>query len=159
MRLVRRLLDHVVSVVRDCGLPIVILASNEVPDVDGVQVWQDARTGLNGAVDAALQRLGAPVIVIHADLPLLAPTDVDQVLASEGDVVIARARDGGTNGLLMRRLITPLFGPSSAASHAARARGAGLRTHVLDIPGFALDVDDETSLSASGAASVLDTRP
>ena len=159
MRLVRRLLDHVVSVVKDCGLPIVLLASDEVPDVDGVEVWRDTRTGLNGAVDAALQRLGAPAFVIHADLPLLGPGDLDEVLTSAADVVIARARDGGTNGLLLRRLITPAFGPSSAASHASRARAAGLRTHVLDIPGFALDVDDETSLSASGVASVLDTRP
>lgn len=159
MHLVRSLLDHVVAVVEDAGLPVVVLSPSEISDLDGVEMWRDERTGLNGAVDTALQRLGAPAFVIHADLPLLSSADIDRSLDSEADVVIARARDGGTNGLLMRRLITPAFGASSAAMHAARARAAGLRTHVLDIAGFALDVDDETSLSASGAASVLDTRP
>lgn len=159
IRLVHRLLEHVVTVVRDCGVPIVLLASDEVPDIPGVEVWRDAKTGLNRAIGSALDRLGPPVFVIHADLPLIGAADIDIVLRSDADVVIARARDGGTNGLLMRRLIKPAFGSASAATHAARARAAGYRTHVLDIPGFALDVDDESGLSASGVASVLGKRP
>jgi 2-phospho-L-lactate guanylyltransferase (CobY/MobA/RfbA family) len=44
--------------------------------------------------------------------------------------------------------------------HADRARRAGLSASVLDIPGFALDVDDEAGLSASGrGASAPYTRP
>jgi 2-phospho-L-lactate guanylyltransferase len=159
VRLVRALFEHVVCVVQDAGLPLVALSAFEMPDVNGAQVWLDEKAGLNGAIDAALDRLGAPVLVIHADLPLLSTADIDRVLTAEADVVVARARDGGTNGLLLRRLIRPAFGPSSAAAHATRARELGLRAHVLDIPGFALDVDDETSLSASGAAYVLGTRP
>ncbi len=159
MGLVRALFEHVVSVVQDAGLPLVVLSPNEISDLDGVEVWPDAKAGLNGAIDAALRRLGAPVFVIHGDLPLLGPADIDRVLGADADVVIARARDGGTNGLLLRRLIAPAFGPDSAAAHAARARASSLRTHVVDTPGFAMDVDDETSLSASGAAWLLGTRP
>jgi 2-phospho-L-lactate guanylyltransferase (CobY/MobA/RfbA family) len=49
----------------------------------------------------------------------------------------------------MRRPIRPAFGPSSALHHAAQARTLGMRASVLDLPGFALDVDDEAALAAT----------
>jgi 2-phospho-L-lactate guanylyltransferase len=157
--LVRDLLDHVVAVLADCGLRIVVL-SPEPADIDGAEVWSDEAPGLNAAVEAALQRLGAPAFVVHADLPLLSAGDVESVLDQDTDVVVARSYDDGTNGLLMRSLIRPAFGVGSAAMHAQRARAAGLSAAVLDVPGFALDVDDETGLSASGrGAGAPYTRP
>jgi 2-phospho-L-lactate guanylyltransferase len=149
--LVRSLFDHVAAVVLEAGLRTVALTPGSIQPPDGVEVWPDEGAGLNRAVQAALLRTGVPVLVVHADLPLLSPADVDCVLASEADVVIARSEDGGTNGLLMRRLITPAFGSGSATLHASGARGAGLRVHVLDTPGFATDVDDEVGLSACAA--------
>jgi len=144
--LVRSLLDHVVAV-----LPV---------DVQGAEIWTDEAPGLNAAVAAALERLGPHALVVHADLPLLSAADVDAVLGAEGDVVIARSYDGGTNGLLMRSIIRPAFGVGSALMHADRARRAGLRAAVLDIPGFAMDVDDEVGLSACDGAGVSPyTRP
>jgi 2-phospho-L-lactate guanylyltransferase (CobY/MobA/RfbA family) len=83
---------------------------------------------------------------------MLSAKDVAQLLASDGDVVIARSFDGGTNGLLLRSLIAPAFGVLSAHEHAARARRAGLSCRVLDIPGFARDIDDAASLTAYGAS-------
>jgi 2-phospho-L-lactate guanylyltransferase len=159
VRLVRTLFEHVASVTSDAGLRVVALTPGNLDPMDGIEVWQDEGSGLNRAVDAAVRRIGAPVLVVHADLPLLGTDDIDQVLASHADVVIARAHDGGTNGLLLRRLMTPAFGPSSASVHARRARSAGLRVHVVDLPGFALDVDDEVGLSACGAAFFPGTRP
>ena len=159
MRLVRALFEHVVCVVREAGLHVVALSPNDVLDVEGIEVWRDEAPGLNGAIGAAITRIGMPVFVIHADLPKLTAADVDDVLRIPGHVVIARARDGGTNGLLLRRPIALAFGPSSSVAHAANARAAGLSARVVDLPGFALDVDDESGLSASGAVSVLDTRP
>jgi 2-phospho-L-lactate/phosphoenolpyruvate guanylyltransferase len=159
MRLIWELFSHVVSVIGHAGLRTIALASGRLDAPEGVEVWRDEARGLNRAVAAATQRIGAPLIVVHADLPLLTTDDIDRVLASPGDVVVARAHDGGTNGLLLRQLIAPAFGRASALAHATRARRAGLRATVIDSPGFALDVDDESTLSASGVASVPRTRP
>ena len=157
--LVRSLLDHVVGVLTSVGLRVVVLTPEPV-DVPGAEVWTDEAPGLNAAVAAALPRLGPPALVVHADLPLLSPADVETSLNSEADVVIARSYDGGTNGLLMRTLLRPAFGVGSAAAHADRARRAGLRAAVLDIPGFAMDVDDEVGLSVCDGAGVSPyTRP
>lgn len=154
------LFGHVVSVLERAGLPLVVLTPGELRAPGGVEVWRDEAPGLNAAVGAALRRLGAPALIVHADLPHLQIGDVDVVLGSPGDVVVARSRDGGTNGLLMRRLITPSFGPGSALAHVSTARTMGLRARVLDVPGFAVDVDDEPALlSVSGGASYLRKRP
>lgn len=147
MRLVRALFDHVTAVLADAGLDVIALSPTPI-EAPGVEVWTDAAPGLNRALEVALGRLGEPVLVVHADLPLLSTADVDRVLGHRADVVVARALDGGTNGLLMREPIRPAFGPGSAHAHARRARGAGLRTAVVDVPGFALDVDDDAALSA-----------
>ena len=154
--LVRRLFAHVVGVLQDGGLRVIALS----PDpIDGPEVWLDEGDGLNRAVAAALRRLDTPVLIVHADLPKLADEDIDGILCAPGDVVVARSRDGGTSGLLLRRLIAPSFGPGSTAAHASLARRAGLRATVIDTPGFASDVDDERGLSASGACALRDMRP
>ena len=148
--LVRAMFGHVIGVLSDCGLRVVALSPRPLaPDVD-IETWIERGRGLNAAIDEATLRTGAPVLIVHADLPLVARNDIEAVLAAPGDVVIARARDGGTNALLMRTRIRSAFGASSALAHAARARAAGLRAHVIDRPGLALDVDDEASLIASG---------
>jgi 2-phospho-L-lactate guanylyltransferase len=155
-RLVRALFDHVVYVLDNAGLRVVVLSPSKISVP--FEVWSDERPGLNAALGSALRRIDAPVLVVHADLPRLETDDVDEIIGSTADVVVARSRDGGTNGLLLRRLIAPAFGPGSALVHAARARASGLRAHVVDTPGFAFDVDDEAALSACGAACVPGTR-
>jgi len=143
MDLMQRLFDHVSSVLQRAGLEVVVL------DEDG---------GLNAVVRSGLARVGLPALVVHADLPLLDVPDVAALLDVSGDVVIARSTDGGTNGLLLRSPIEPAYGVGSAHEHAARARRAGLVTRVVDIPGFARDIDDEAALTAYGA-SFLTPRP
>ena len=135
----RHCFEHVSGVLTAAGLDVVSL-EDESP------------RGLNGVVAAGLARCGVPALVVHADLPLLAVEDVLSLLDEPGDVVIARSYDGGTNGLLLRRVIAPAFGVDSAHAHASRARAAGLSCRVVDIPGFARDIDDPASLTASGGA-------
>ena len=161
--LVRTMFEHVVSVLDACGLHVVALSPHPLPD-SPYEVWTDAAPSLNAALDDAVRRAGTPALIMHADLPRVAAEDVEALLDIDGDIVIARARDGGTNALLMRERIRCAFGASSALAHAARARSAGLRTHVLDRPGLALDVDDGASLTASawrasGASIASSRRP
>jgi 2-phospho-L-lactate guanylyltransferase len=139
MDLMRRLFDHVSGVLAQAGLEVIPL-------------MDESPAGLNGVVSDGLARWGVPALVVHADLPLLSVEDVWAVLETPGDVVIARAFDGGTNGLLLRAPLEPAFGVGSAIAHAARARSQGLVARVVDVPGFARDIDDPASLTSSGGA-------
>jgi 2-phospho-L-lactate guanylyltransferase len=137
---------HVTAVLARSGLDPVLVSEEHLQAPPGVQVWPVEARGLNDALDIALRRVTPPVLVVPADLPWLDPRDVDMLLGMHGDVVVVRARDGGTNGLLLRRRIRPAFGPSSAARHAALSRAEGLHARVVDIAGFADDVDDLAGL-------------
>jgi len=149
--LVRELFDRVVDVLLACGLRVVVLAPDEMGRRPDVETWTDEAVGLNAALGAAVDRAGVPVLIVHADLPDITTEDVFAVLDAPGDVVIARARDGGTNALLLRSRLRPAFGRLSALRHAQRARAAGLRATVIDRPGLALDVDDGAALTASSS--------
>lgn len=150
--LARALFDHVVGVLTTAGLEVVAVSTAALPGA-GVEVWPDRGRGLNAELSAALARLPRPTVVVPADLPWLTGDGIERLLAEPGDVVVARARDGGTAALLLRRSITPAFGPGSALIHARRARRAGLSARVLSIGGLDRDLDDIPGLLAALATS------
>jgi 2-phospho-L-lactate/phosphoenolpyruvate guanylyltransferase len=87
------------------------------------------------------------VLIIPADLPLITPEDVRLMLVRAADppvVVVApdRRRDG-TNALLVcpTGLIDYEFGPGSFQHHCERARDAGARLEICELPSLALDMD------------------
>lgn len=105
--------------------------------------------GLNaGLAFAQRERAGrGALLIVPADLPLIGPEDVDELLARAGPgpaVVIAPSRDGGTNGLLLRpgAVIAPAYGPGSAERHGAAAVAAGVQPALVDSGRWALDIDD-----------------
>ncbi len=87
------------------------------------------------------------VLVIPADLPLMRVDDVEKLIGRATDppvVVIAPDRHGrGTNALLSSPpgLIEYDFGTDSFERHVARAKAAGVRLVVCEIPSIGLDVD------------------
>lgn len=87
------------------------------------------------------------VLVLPADLPLIAPEDVRLMLRRAKDppvVVVAPDRHRqGTNALLIcpAGLIDYQFGPGSFERHCDLARQAGARLEVVDLPSLALDMD------------------
>ncbi len=87
------------------------------------------------------------VLVIPADLPLLTIDDIEKLICSATDppvVVIVPDRHGsGTNALLSSPpgLIEYDFGIDSFERHVARAKAAGVRLVVCEIPSIGLDVD------------------
>lgn len=87
------------------------------------------------------------VLIVPADLPLITPEDVRLMLerAVKPPVVVVapdRRRDG-TNALLVcpAGLIEYEFGPGSFQRHCERARKAGARLEICDLPSLALDMD------------------
>jgi 2-phospho-L-lactate guanylyltransferase len=87
------------------------------------------------------------VLIVPADLPLLTPEDVQAMLEKAGEppvVVVSPDRHRqGTNALFVcpAGLIEYDFGPGSFQRHCERARKAGARLEICELPSLALDVD------------------
>lgn len=87
------------------------------------------------------------VLIMPADLPLFTAEDVRTVLERAKDppvVVVAPDRHGeGTNALLVcpAGLIEYEFGPGSFQRHCEKARQAGARLEICELPSLALDMD------------------
>jgi 2-phospho-L-lactate/phosphoenolpyruvate guanylyltransferase len=87
------------------------------------------------------------VLIVPADLPLITPQDIRSMLEFIHDppvVVVAPDRHHlGTNALLVCPigLIQYDFGPDSFQRHCERARQAGARLEICELPSLALDVD------------------
>jgi 2-phospho-L-lactate guanylyltransferase len=109
---------------------------------DGGLPWND---GLVHARDQVING-SSSVLYLAGDLPLLRAADLlaFRDAAPSPGVVVARARDLGTNALLVTpaRAFTPMFGqPRSSEVHRVSATRLGLPCRVIDIAGLALDVD------------------
>jgi 2-phospho-L-lactate guanylyltransferase len=87
------------------------------------------------------------VLILPADLPLVTREDVLTLIERAGEapsVVIAPDRHGtGTNALLISPagLIEYDFGENSFQRHCQRAKEAGARLEVVDLPTLGLDLD------------------
>jgi 2-phospho-L-lactate guanylyltransferase len=112
--------------------------------------------GLNNALRSAtdaLVELGAgSLLVVPGDLPSLSSSDLRQLLKSAREntvLIVAAARDGGTNGLLMSppAAIGFHFGPDSALRHLEAAIRAGVKAEIVDLPTFARDIDEPEDLA------------
>lgn len=118
-------------------------------------LWEGRRRGLNKGLKLAIsdsERRGASsVLVIHSDLPLLKPREIDEFLEeSQGySVSLTPSKDGaGTNALLMRppRVIRPVFGRDSFRRHLSLAMKKNARSRILRFRGISFDVDKPRDL-------------
>jgi 2-phospho-L-lactate/phosphoenolpyruvate guanylyltransferase len=133
----------------------------------GAVVVEDSDQGHNQAAALGIARaleLGAErVLLIPGDCPILAPTELDELMArivSPPSVLIVPDRHGtGTNGLVLTPpdSLEPSFGPGSCERHAAIAREAGIAGEVVAVPSLALDVDTPDDL-ATVQATLAATR-
>ena len=146
--LMRSLLERVVGVVREAGVERITVVTAE--SIEGYDIWLDRGLAWNDALAAAAAEVvTTPIVaVISADLPLVQPDEVEELLEATPaqGIAIAHALDGGTNAVSMRPpgLVRTHFGePQSAAVHA----GLGVEHVVVDLPGLAFDVDTPEDLA------------
>jgi len=141
-RLSRVLFDHVTEVLRRSSLPnIVLLSDRPAPRWHG-DFMEDQGRGLNAELTALVHTLRpGPLLVIHADLPLVSVEDVQALIDREGETSVAPDRHGtGTNAIALRHpeAFEFGFGPGSFARHLIAA-GPGAR--VVTRIGLGLDID------------------
>lgn len=104
-------------------------------------------TALTRATVVAKVHATRGVLILPADLPLISREDVLTLIEKAGEppvVVIAPDRHGkGTNALLISPsgLIEYDFGENSFQRHCERAKQAGARLEIVDLPSLGLDLD------------------
>jgi 2-phospho-L-lactate guanylyltransferase len=107
----------------------------------------ELNTALKRATVVAQVYATRGVLVLPADLPLIAREDVQTLIERAVDppvIVIAPDRhETGTNALLISPsgLIEYDFGENSFQRHCERAKKAGARLEIVNLPSLGLDLD------------------
>jgi 2-phospho-L-lactate guanylyltransferase (CobY/MobA/RfbA family) len=144
--LAQQMLDHVLGVLRGAGLAVRVAGDNQGKGDLNAYVTEAARL---------VERDGADhLLLVMADLPYLASDDIAALIEAGRDnaVVIAEAKDGGTNAMLLTPPTVLEFAFAthrpSATFHAESARRAGIEPVILRRPGLARDIDTPADLAA-----------
>lgn len=156
----QKLLSQVIHAVHEaavCAGILVISRDRKVLDFAdrlGVETLLEigsvpGRENLNGALTQAAAEVNRQsadaLLVLPADLPFLTAADVRALYlaGAEEGVVIAPARDGGTNALVLHPpgCIHFDFGLDSCANHRRQALEKGLSCKIIRSDTLAFDVD------------------
>lgn len=148
-RLGRRIATRTLETVAATGAhPAVVTADR------GVAAWavrhgwavveEPAGGGLDGAAAALVAAAGGrPWAVLHADLPMLAPSDLEAAWAAlASGPVLSPSHDGGTSFVAAHGPAVFSYGAGSFHRHLRRLP----RATVLVRPGLALDLDTVADL-------------
>ena len=157
----RLMLADVLDAVAATGREPTVLATEPVDLAVPVQVDDRPLTeAVNGVLPAGDgDEDGEPVAVVMADLVLATPEAVERLLGTDGDVVLAPGRGGGTNALVAR---DPAFRVdyhgASVRDHRRICQEAGLAVEEVDSYRLGTDVDEpadlvEVLLHADGRAA------
>lgn len=156
-RLGQDLAFHTMRAIAATGAEVVALAADrEVAAWAASHGWEamvDRDGGLNAAAASASVRAAAAGrgwLVIHADLPLLAPADVSVAVEAldQDEWPIAPSDDGGTSLIGGRDPFRFSYGPGSFHRHLARLS----RPRVIVRRALALDLDGPSDYAAAVAS-------
>ena len=139
-----RMFDHVIDVLSATpAIGRIVLLAPAAPENWPHDWIMDEERGLNAELAAfhASEAL-SDLLIIHADLPLLARADVEALLDAamhSGTAIAPDRHDRGTNALACRAgaMIQPRFGPDSFALHLGQAPECA----IIRREGLAIDVD------------------
>lgn len=118
-------------------------------EFDCHRLKQTEPNGLNGALAQAAQWVSRKnytgMFIVPSDIAFLAHNEVQMLLAEaeQHSVVMAVAKDGGTNALLVSppQALEFQFGEQSALAHQRECAKKNLTNKPLTLPCFALDID------------------
>ncbi len=156
------LADVLTALRRVGGLDRILLVTREPQAMALAQSFgcailtEPANCGQTSAVMRALEEArrhqARAVLTLPADVPLVAPADVEAILkaGAEAEVVLVPSQDHrGTNAVWVRPSVDfPLhFGEDSFHRHCRAAREGKMRVIVLELPRLAVDVDTPEDLA------------
>jgi 2-phospho-L-lactate guanylyltransferase len=147
--LMRRMAEHTTMAADQAGASVVVVTGDEsVRSWAKEQGWRTVAEpdppGLSRAAGAGVAAATGPWLVVHADLPAIAVSDIEAALSLvTNGVVLAPSHDGGTSLIGSPAAGFPFsYGIGSFRRHLAAAPGAA----VLVRPGLALDLDRGSDL-------------
>ncbi len=154
-QLVLDMLTHVISVLRNCKeiSSITIVTPDEqikkYVKHFAVDTLLEEKPGHNAALTYAakhnLLKTNDALLTISADLPFLKKEDIQQMitLSAKNSIVIARAKDNGTNAILMHpALAIPyLFGKNSFEKYQQEALKRRISIVAYQSESIAFDID------------------
>lgn len=152
----RVMLDDVLAAVRTAGGNPEVLATEAIDSPARVTV--DERS-LDTVVNHHLDTAHGPVAVVMADLALATPDALSALFDTDGDVVLAPGRGGGTNAIVVRHEDFRVdYHAASIRDHRSIAAEIGARVADVDSYRLGTDVDDpadlaEVLLHGQGAAA------
>lgn len=140
-----RMFEHVRDVLAACDdvEDMVLLSDISLDGWEG-QFVRDEGRGLNAELCQWVGgRSSRPTLVLHADLPLLAPSDLDILLAQAKEATCALASDRHSTGTNALALLDPTgfsfqFGHNSLTLHQQESGG---RARIVTTTGLAIDID------------------
>lgn len=131
------------DVVDACG-ECTVLSSSQSKLLEGLRYEVDSRD-MDSAVTSRIKE--GEVAIIMSDLPLINRKIVERFLNTEGDVIIAPGKKGGTNMLLSRsREFYTSYHYGSFFKHMEVCKNLGLSYSVFDSFYASIDVDSEEDL-------------
>lgn len=146
---VARMARHVLAILAQCPqIDERVVLTDRVPDMGETRCAEDRGRGLNREIAAFRDGFGpGPLLVVHADLPLVGVADVDSLLdtAERYGAALATDRAGtGTNALALAdgRDFGFEFGPNSRALHCAQDADMPVVRSI----GLAADLDTPSDL-------------
>ncbi len=138
------MLIDVLKLLKSLDLEVRVVTTSPIDVPIGVEVVEDPRS-LDDCINSELREV--PKAVVMSDLPLLNRETLKRFFETEGDVVIAPGRKGGTNMLLVRKEgFRVSYHYCSFLKHVNIAKSLGLSFAVFDSFYASVDVDNEEDL-------------
>jgi 2-phospho-L-lactate guanylyltransferase len=141
------------------GERVTVVGGDEVvrrlAELEGAAWREEPAAGLNASLSVLLREAVAAEsgvsVYLPADLPLIEPADVDELLSQGGPSCVVIAPDrwrSGTNALVVPAGtgFTPCLGRNSFENHKAEATRCGLAISLCESPGLLLDLDTPADL-------------